>query len=69
MSILSVEILNPKARKLLQDLEDLKLISIKESNSLIEVLDRIRSKKSPLSLEEITREVEIVREKRHGTKA
>jgi len=69
MSILSVEILNPKARKLLEDLEDLKLISIKESNSLLEVLDRIRSKKSSLSLEEITREVEIVREKRNGTKA
>jgi len=68
MTTLNIEILNPKAKKLLQDLAELRLISISEktSNSFIEVIEKIRSKKSNISLDEITKEVEAVRSKRYG---
>lgn len=66
---LQVEILNPKATKLLKDLADMKLISIttKKDNQFISLLNRLRSKeKSAPTLAEITREVEAVRKKRHA---
>ena len=66
---LQVEILNPKATKLLRDLADMKLISIttKKDNQFISLLNRLRSKeKSAPTLAEITREVEAVRKKRHA---
>ena len=67
-----VDILNPKATKLLQDLADLNLISIKQNSgdSFLKVLSRIRKRVSvnPPSLEEITKEVELVRTKRYGQK-
>jgi replication-associated recombination protein RarA len=71
MSSLNVEILNPKAKKLLQDLEDLKLISIKKpgENPFLSVVKRIRSRRAQISLEDITKEVETVRTKRYGKKA
>lgn len=71
MATLNIEILNPKAKKLLQDLADLKLISISETRTspFFEVIKKIRSKKSTISLEEITKEVETVRTKRHGKQA
>lgn len=71
MASFNIEILNPKAKKLLMDLADIKLISISEndSNSFEKVLKVFRSKKANLSLEEITNEVELVRLKRYGKKA
>jgi len=71
MASFNIEILNPKAKKLLMDLADIKLISISEndSNSFEKVLKVFRSKKANLSLEEITNEVELVRLKRNGKKA
>jgi len=68
MSTLKVEILNPKAAKLLKDLADLNLISINEipENGFSKALARLRSKGQKLSLEEITKEVEFVRAQRHG---
>ena len=70
MSTVNVEILNPKAKKLLQDMEDLKLISIKgpSDNPFLAVIKRIRSRNAKLSLSEISKEVEIVRAKRYGKK-
>ncbi|MBC6490696.1 hypothetical protein ACFSQD_00925 [Flavihumibacter stibioxidans] len=70
MSSLNIEILNPKAKKLLQDLAELKLISIRESseNPFLAVVKRIRTKKAELSMEDITKEVEIVRAKRYAKK-
>ncbi len=68
-----VDILNPKADKLLQDLADLKLISIsKHSNDpFLTVVKRIRKKaaagRTP-TLDEITKEVEKVRAKRYANK-
>ncbi len=68
MSTFNIEILNPKAKKLLMDLADLRLISISEniSNPFLDVVKRIRSKKAKLTLDEITNEVENVRSKRNG---
>jgi len=67
MSTFNIEILNPKAKKLLLNLADLRLISISEniSNPFLDVVKKIRSKKSKLTLDEITKEVENVRSKRH----
>jgi hypothetical protein len=68
MSTLNIEILNPKAKKLLMDLADLRLISINEKsvNPFTDAIKKIRSKKANLSFDEITREVEAIRSKRYG---
>jgi hypothetical protein len=68
MATLNIEILNPKAKKLLQDLAELRLISISEktSNPFFDVVKKIRSKKSDISLEEIAKDIETVRSKRYG---
>ena len=68
-----VDILNPKADKLLQDLADLNLIALsKESNDdpFLRVVKRLRKKAAskPPTLEEITKEVESVRSKRYASK-
>lgn len=70
MDSIRVEILNPKARKLLKNLAELKLIKISDSsdrkNEFKQLLERLRTKsdKTP-SLEEIEKEVEVVRKKRY----
>lgn len=69
MNTLKIGILNPKATKLLKNLEDLNLISIAASstNSFSAVIKKLRSKASNVpSLEEITKEVELVRTKRYS---
>lgn len=73
MSTIQVDILNPKAGKLLKDLADLNLISIREvsaNDGLAETLKKIRakSKGKSIPLSDITNEVEQVRAKRHGKK-
>jgi len=68
MSTMTIDILNPKAAKLIKDLADLNLIAIKtpSKNGFALILKKLRSKaKSTPSLEEITREVELVRTKRY----
>lgn len=64
-----IDILNPKAVKLLQNLADLDLISIKKETSkrgFADILKKIRSNyKTTPSLEDITKEVEMVRAKRY----
>ena len=66
-----IDILNPKASKLLRDLADMKLISITEmqsSDPFLTVVKQLRKKASlnPPTLEEITKEVEAVRLKRYA---
>ncbi len=64
-----IDILNPKAVKLLKNLAELDLISIKEDSKkgFTEVLKKLRSNsKSAPSLEEITNEVEKVRARRYA---
>lgn len=66
---LQIEILNPKAKKLLKDLEELNLISIKGTdNGFLKIINKIRTKaqKKPISYSEITKEVELVRTKRYA---
>jgi len=70
MDSIRIEILNPKARKLLKNLAELKLIKISDSsdrkNEFKKLLERLRTKsdKTP-SLEEIEKEVEAVRKERY----
>ncbi len=69
MNTLKVNIINPKARKLLNDLADLKLISIQDvcKTGFSSVLKKLRTKnKSAPSLDVITKEVEMVRTKRYA---
>jgi hypothetical protein len=69
MNTMRVDILNPKATRLLKDLADLNLIAIQNTskNGFASVLKKLRSKaKSAPTLEEITNEVELVRSKRYA---
>ena len=67
---IQINILNPKAKKLLEDLELLNLISIVPESDIMVKLDVFRKKasKSKLPLESITEEVERVRSKRYAAK-
>ena len=69
MNTLQVDILNPKAAKLLKDLADLNLIAIRNTskNGLPQLLKKLRSKaKSAPTFDEITSEVELVRSNRYA---
>ena len=73
MEILRIEILNPKARKILEQLADMKLISIRKSKdseaALDKILKDIRSKsyEAP-DYDEIRTAVENVRTERYAQK-
>ena len=69
MEFIKIEIINPKAKRLIKDLADMGLIKIKREQAkseFSELLDRLRnhSKNAP-SLEEINKEVESVRKARY----
>jgi hypothetical protein len=69
MNTIRVDILNPKAAKLLKDLADLDLIAIQDTskNGFTSVLKKLRSKaKSAPTLAEITKEVELARSRRYA---
>lgn len=71
MSSIQIEILNPKANKLLKELADQKLIAIKENSSnynFLKIVRRIRNKAKvdAPSFAEITKEVESARAKRYA---
>jgi hypothetical protein len=69
METVRIDILNPKAKSLLEDLADLDLIKIKKDkvkSEFKELLDKFRSNSdSAPSLDEITAEVELVRKARY----
>jgi hypothetical protein len=69
METVRIDILNPKAKSLLEDLADLELIKIKNDkvkSEFKELLDKFRSNSdSAPSLDEITAEVESVRKARY----
>lgn len=68
METIKVDILNPKARKLLKDLADLNLIAIRKSDKsdFSEILKTMRSKSEDVpTSEEIAKEVEVVRSERN----
>ncbi len=73
MKTIEIDILNPKATKLLQALADLKLIAIKpKENTFDKVIagfrERAAAKGDVPSIEEITAEVEAVRTERYAKK-
>ncbi|MDR2466363.1 MAG: hypothetical protein LBD35_03125 [Prevotellaceae bacterium] len=66
MEILSVEILNPKAKDLLMNMAELNLINIKPRASLEERLEQLRRNEQDIpSEEEITEKAESVRKERN----
>ena len=69
MNTMRIDILNPKAARLLRDLADLNLIAIQDTskNGFASVLKKLRSKaKSAPTFDEITTEVELIRSKRYA---
>lgn len=69
MESLRIEIVNPKAKRLINSLADMDLIRIKKEkvqSDFCELLSRLRrhSQDAP-SLDEITKEVELVRKSRY----
>jgi hypothetical protein len=69
METLKIDILNPKAKSLLKNLADLKLIRIKKDKTRSELkylFDKLRKNADNApTLEEITKEVEEVRKTRY----
>jgi hypothetical protein len=69
METIKIDILNPKAKALLNDLANLDLIRIRREsseNDFFELLEKLRNKaKQAPSLEEITKEIEAVRKARY----
>lgn len=68
METLIIKIIDPKAKRLLTDLADMDLIEIQDERSpeLKQILDKIRNNSDEeISMEEITKEVEIVRKARY----
>lgn len=66
---MQIDIINPKATRLLKELAALNLISIRDSkkNGFAVVLKKLRSKAATApTLAEITKEVELVRTKRYA---
>lgn len=64
METIKIDILNPKARKLLNDLAELDLIAIRKSTNkeFSDVVQKIRSKSDKqLNEDEIAQDVEAVR--------
>lgn len=69
MNSMRIDILNPKAARLLKDLADLNLIAIHDTskNGFASALKKLRSKaKLVPTFDEITNEVESVRKKRYA---
>ena len=69
METIRIEIINPKAKKLLKDLADLNLIKInkeKYQSDFSYLINKLRAKSNDeISLKEITKEVEQVRKSRY----
>jgi trehalose-6-phosphate synthase len=69
METIRVEIINPKAKSILDGLADLKLIKIRKEkgkSNFSEILSKLRiNSESAPNLEEITTEVEAVRKERY----
>ena len=70
MDTYQIEIIEPKAKRLLDELVNLNLIKfrrVEPMQQFQELVQKIRAKEdAPLSLEEITAEVELVRAERYA---
>ncbi len=68
METIRIDIIDPKAKKLLKDLAELKLIKIKKEvkSDFFDLLQKLRSKSDEsIGFDEITKEVEGVRKSRY----
>jgi len=69
METLSIQIVNPKAKLLLLNLEEMNLIRIETKPALSEILAKLRRNEAEIpALEDITEEVELVRQERYDAK-
>ena len=70
MNIVQIEIIKPKANVLLQSLTDMNLISIssQKDDGFMKLVHKIRAKakRNAPTLDEITKEVELVRADRYA---
>ncbi len=69
MERLSIELTNPLAKNLLNDLETLNLIKIVSDDvdeRFLKTLAKLKTKKNDISVEEIIKEVDVVRQKRYN---
>ncbi len=69
MERLSIELTNPLAKNLLNDLETLNLIKIVSDDvdeRFLQTLAKLKTKKNDISVEEIIKEVDVVRQKRYN---
>ena len=69
MEALNVQIINPKAKSLLLNLEEMNLIRIEVKPMLSEILAKLRRNEAEVPIpEEITKEVELVRQRQYEAK-
>lgn len=70
MESITIDILNPKAKKLLEDLEDLNLIKVKhlDADWKAYLQEMRKNADSAPSMEEIVQEVKKVRAERYDSK-
>lgn len=71
METIRIEIVNKRAKRILKDLAALNLINIQDKDPMkafLRLLNQMRRNKKIPPLSEITREVELVREKKYGKK-
>ena len=69
MEALNVQIINPKAKSVLLNMEEMNLIRIEVKPKLSEILVKLRRNEVDApTLEEITKEVELVRQKQYEAK-
>ena len=70
MTTLQIDIIEPKAAKLLEDLAAMNLISIQVSNQdrLKKLLNMLREHSDDISMKDITKEVENVRAERYANR-
>lgn len=66
MDTFEIDLLNPKAKVLLENLEDLNLIRIKKTKKIKFILEELRKNNlGDLTYDDITKEVESVRAERY----
>jgi len=65
MNVLQIEILNPKAKRLLKNLADMDLIIIRKpaDDGFLKLVQKFRTKakKDKTDLEDISREIDVIR--------
>lgn len=72
METIRIEIVNPKAKRIIEQLTELNLIAIRDKDpvtSFRKLLTKLRSNPEKIELEEITKEVDRVRTRKHGRKS